>query len=192
MQISETPEIGPVLQRRRKSLGLTLEQLADRSGVSKSMLSQVERGEANPTFAVLWALTRALGIELTDLLHGGCAPVERRVIELVKLEHTPEIRSADGRCTLRILSPPRLAGWTEWYELDMLPAGRMHSAPHAAGTMEHLTANTGGFEITTAGETRLLKAGETARYPADAPHCITNRAKTPARGLLVVLYQPAP
>lgn len=53
MSINDTPQIGPVIQRERKARHLTLEQLASRSGVSKSMLSQIERSEANPTFAVL-------------------------------------------------------------------------------------------------------------------------------------------
>ena len=55
MSSTSTPQIGPVLQRHRKMAGLTLEQLAEKSGVSKSMLSQIERGQANPTFAVLWS-----------------------------------------------------------------------------------------------------------------------------------------
>ena len=113
MNDKPAPEIGPVVQRRRSALGLTLEQLAARCGVSKSMLSQIERGQANPTFAVLWSLTRALKLDFDDLLQGAAGPKDEGGIEVVAAANTPEIRSADGRCRLRILGSPRLAGATD-------------------------------------------------------------------------------
>jgi len=191
---SVTPQLGPVIQQRRKALGQSLAQLAALSGVSKSMLSQIERGTVNPTFAVLWALTRAMHIEFADLVGststsaGTSTQIAGDSIEVVCPEHTPEIRSADGLCRLRILSPPQLAGSIEWYELEFQPAGELNSAGHSAGTSEHFTAETTGFEITSAGATRVVNAGETARYHADVPHAIVNRSNTIGRGYLVVLY----
>lgn len=189
MEEVNAPEIGPIIQRHRKARNLTLEQLAGISGVSKSMLSQIERGQANPTFAVLWSLTRALRIEFADLLAGGAAPVDDRAVQVVTATNTPEIRNSDRSCRLRILSPPRLAGELEWYDVEIAPAGSLDSAPHAAGTFEHFTAFTPGFEVTSGHSTQTLKVGETARYPADVPHRIANTSKKPARGLMVVLYR---
>jgi transcriptional regulator with XRE-family HTH domain len=190
MEEINAPEIGPVLQRERKARNLTLEQLAAISGVSKSMLSQIERGQANPTFAVLWSLTRALKIEFTDLTEGGSVPAgDNHAVELVTAAHTPEIRNADGSCRLRILSPPKFAGETEWYELEIAPSGSLDSAPHAAGAFEHFTAFTAGFEVASGKSKQTLRAGETARYPADVTHRITNTSKRPAKGLLVVVYR---
>jgi transcriptional regulator with XRE-family HTH domain len=188
MNDKPAPEIGPVLQRRRGALGLTLEQLAALSGVSKSMLSQIERGQANPTFAVLWSLTRALKLEFADLLQGAAGPKDEGGIEVVAAANTPEIRSADERCRLRILGPPRLAGATEWYEVAMTPGGALNSAAHASGAFEHFTALDGSFEIMSGGAAHRLEAGETARYPADVEHRIANVGPAPARGLLIVLY----
>ena len=65
------PEIGPRLQAYRKKLNLTLAQLASMSGVSRSMLSEIERGNANPTYGTLWHLTRALKIDLNSLISGA-------------------------------------------------------------------------------------------------------------------------
>ena len=183
------PQIGPVVQQERKSRRLTLEQLAAMSGVSKSMLSQIERGEANPTFAVLWSLTQALEMEFSDLIAGGAVATEQDHIEILTAAHTPEIKSADGSCRLKILSPPKLAGRSEWYEVEIAPGGRLDSSPHAKGAMEHFTAWTDGFEIASGGGVTSLKAGETARYPADVDHAIANTARRPARGLMVLLYQ---
>ena len=189
MEQINAPQIGPIIQRHRKLRGLTLEQLAALSGVSKSMLSQIERGQANPTFAVLWGLTRALKIEFADLLEAAPLPEDDNAIELVPVAHTPEISSTDGLCKLRILSPPRLAGQTEWYDIEIAPTGSLDSAAHAPGASEHFTAWTSGFEVTSGDSTRILKAGETARYAADVPHRITNRSAKTAKGLLMVLYR---
>ena len=59
----EPPLLGPLLRERRQALDWSLDQLASESGVSRSMLSQIERGAANPTFATLWNVTQALGVE---------------------------------------------------------------------------------------------------------------------------------
>lgn len=184
-----TPKIGPAIQKERKLRKLTLEQLSVQSGVSTSMLSQIERGEANPTFAVVWSLTQALEIDFSDLVGTSSAATWADHIEITTRMHTPEIRSADGLCRLKILSSPRLAGQTEWYDVEIEPGGKLESDPHAPGTFEHFTALTNGFEVTCSESTMALKEGETARYPADAPHCIANAGGKSARGFLVVLYR---
>ncbi len=185
----KAPPIGPLIQRVRKERRLTLEQLASMSGVSKSMLSQVERGQANPTYAVLWSLTRALKLEFANLVNGQPAPEAAGKVEVVSAAHTPEISSTDGSCRLRILSSPSLAGQVEWYNVEIAPSGILDCAPHAPGTFEHFTALSGGFAVTSGTSTRPIEAGETARYPADVPHSIANTAAASSTGMLVVLYR---
>lgn len=184
------PQIGPLLQHRRKERGLTLQQLSALSGVSKSMLSQIERGEANPTFAVLWSLTRGLGIDFVALFGEGQATAGTdSFIEVLTPEHTPTIRSADNSCQLRILSPPSLSGAIEWYDVEIAPGGCLDSAPHAPGAVEHFTALSGEFAITSGTSRHLLKQGETVRYPVDVAHSISNPLETLSRGLMVLLYR---
>jgi DNA-binding XRE family transcriptional regulator len=157
---SPAPALGPRLQAIRKKQHLSLEDLAARSGVSKSMLSQIERGEANP-------------------------------IETVPGNLIPEIRTEDGLCVLRILSPTNTAGAMEWYELSVAPKGALISKPHAKGATEHLTVLEGVLKISSGDENQILTAAMTARYAADVPHAIVNQGKKPARALLVVLSRPA-
>ncbi len=133
--MADAPDIGPIIQRERKARHLTLERLAQLSGVSRSMLSQIERGESNPTFAVLWGLTQALKIDLADLISGGVAHGQANSVDVVTVAHTPEIKSPEGHWRLRILSPPALAGRVEWYEVEIAPRGKLASAPHAAGDL---------------------------------------------------------
>lgn len=179
------PEIGPRLQAIRKRRGLTLEQLAGRSGVSRSMLSQIERGIANPTFATLWSLTQALGLDLSELA-GGIEEVHHQVIEVMQSNFTPEIRSEDGLCLLRILSPGDQVGKMEWYEILMEPGAVLASDGHARGSVEHLTALDGTFVVTSGGATSKVEIGATGRYSADVTHTIRNDSAKKIRGLLVV------
>ncbi|ODT20226.1 MAG: transcriptional regulator [Kaistia sp. SCN 65-12] len=188
MEKINTPQLGPLIKRQRKDRNLTLEQLASISGVSKSMLSQVERGQANPTFAVVWSLTKALRIDFTDLLGGETSAEDDSPVEIQTAAHTPEIKSNDRSCRLKILSPPQLAGTIEWYDVEIDPNGVLDSAPHASGAFEHFTALTPGFEVNSGGTTRVLQVGDTARYRADVSHSIANRSDAAARGLLVLLY----
>jgi transcriptional regulator with XRE-family HTH domain len=182
---SPSPQIGPFIQLFRKEHGMTLEALAKTSGVSKSMLSQIERGLTNPTLATVWALAAAMKVDVSELI--GVRPSERRIrIDVASASFTPEIRTEDGLCILRILSPADRVDSLEWYELLVAPGGALISGPHAKGTREHLTVLEGDLEVIAATEASQVTKGATARYPADVEHTIRNNAAAPARALLVV------
>lgn len=180
------PQIGPRIQDIRKQKGFTLEQLASSSGVSRSMLSQIERGQANPTFATLWGLTQALGMEISDLT-GDVTEVRHPKIEVILPNFTPEIKSEDGLCNLKILSPTDQIGRVEWYEIIIEAGGKLTSEPHTKGSMEHLTALSGSFEVTSGSSTSTVPEGGTARYATDISHTIANPNAIAARGILVVV-----
>lgn len=182
------PEIGPFIRETRVQRGMTLDQLAVSSGVSKSMLSQIERGQANPTFAVLWGITRALGIDIADLTAGHAEEVPPGRVDVVRHVGVPQTKSRDGLCTLRILSPPHLAGEMEWYDITFEPGGLLDSPPHARGAFEHLSVIEGALDVTSGGDTQRIGDGEVARYAADVPHRIANSSGKRARALLVLIY----
>ncbi|WXB19318.1 XRE family transcriptional regulator [Pendulispora albinea] len=165
---------------------MTLDALAKASGVSKSMLSQIERNEANPTVAVLWRLTSALGVALADFLTVERAELSQPVVALLPSYSTPEIRSPDGKCILRILGPTEMVGKIEWYELRVDPGGVLASEPHSVNTKEHLSLLSGQLTLNVAGTQKLIQEGETARYPADVRHVIVNEQEKSACALLVV------
>lgn len=170
----------------RKRRGLTLESLAGLSGVSRSMLSQIERGQANPTVGTVWALAEALHVDLSELIGAGKTDSRKR-IALTPPSYTPEIRSEDGYCLLKILSPPESVGSVEWYELRIEPGGALRSEPHARGSMEHLTVLDGELCVESGEDRVTVAAGATARYVADIPHAIVNATAKPTKALLVVL-----
>lgn len=182
------PRVGQTLQSLRKARSLSLEELSRRSGVSKSMLSQVERNLANPTIALVWRLANALGVSINDLL--GIKNKAIPLLSLVPSSATPSLRSSDGKCELRILGPLESAGLFEWYELTLQPEGVLESQPHEGGAREHLTVLSGAAEIHAGGENARVRKGETVRYAADVPHSIRNVNKLDTVALLVVVHGP--
>ena len=87
------PKVGTRLKKLRSAQNLTLDDLALRSGVSKSMVSQIERNRTNPTFATIWRLTNALGVGVEQVFRDEDAA--QPVIELLPSHATPSITSAD-------------------------------------------------------------------------------------------------
>ena len=181
------PEVGATLQKMRLQRGLTLDDLSRAAGVSKSMLSQIEREKANPTIAVTWRLANALGVGIEELLASEAAEME--AIHLMDLHETPTLSGTHAGYVLRILGPMELAGKYEWYELTLAAEGALVSNPHDPGTMEHLTLLHGGMELTVGEHKKKLKIGSTARYQADKPHTIRNTGKMDARALMVVIHR---
>ena len=181
------PEVGATLQRLRLARGLTLEDLSRIAGVSKSMLSQIEREKANPTIAITWRLANALGVEIGDLLSSEVRQAD--LVKVVESHEIPTLPGAHAGYSLRILGPMDLAGKFEWYELTLAPGGELASQAHDPGTQEHLTVINGTIELEVGPEKRKIKHGATARYPADQPHVIRNAAKTEAKALLVVFHR---
>ncbi|MHB8495431.1 MAG: helix-turn-helix domain-containing protein [Casimicrobiaceae bacterium] len=180
------PRVGPTLQRLRTARKMTLEQLSRAAGVSKSMLSEIERDKANPTIAVAWRLASALGLGLNQLFSAG--PREEDAVRVLGKHELPTLAGSDAQHTLKILGPMELAGRFEWYDLTLVPAGALKSEGHDPGTTEHLSVLGGVMEVTVGKASRRVKLGETARYPADQSHTIANRGSTPAHGLLVVVH----
>jgi XRE family transcriptional regulator, regulator of sulfur utilization len=185
MSEAGSPQIGPFIQAFRKRQSLTLDDLAKMSGVSRSMLSQIERGQANPSLATVWSLANALRVDISELIGGHASDLRAR-IEVASASFTPEIKTEDGLCTLRILSPPDHAELYEWYDLIFQPGGSLESQPHAKGMREHLTVLDGALEVTAGNEVVEVPEGATARYSADVPHVIRNAGNGPARALLVM------
>ena len=183
----EPPRVGQTLLGLRQAQGLSLDELSRKAGVSKSMLSQIERNQANPTVAVVWRLATALGVDVGELLRDGRPVAAAPAIVTVPAHATPTLKTADGRCELRILGPIELAGQFEWYELTVQAGGALESQPHEPGSREHLSVLAGTLEVSAGAVTTRLKAGETARYAVDLPHAIRNVGKSQAQAMLVVL-----
>ncbi len=170
--------------RKRKSW--TLEQLASVSGVSRSMISQIERGTANPTLGVAFRLAQSFGITLGDLVD---TPVPTPKIEVIRADDNSYQFRDDEQCQIRTLSPLQLEKDVEFYQVLLKPGGCLASAAHFEGTREFLTVERGAVRLTSGEESTELKDDDSAHYPADIKHTIENICDTNTVLFLVVIYE---
>jgi transcriptional regulator with XRE-family HTH domain len=172
------------LRQLRKQRRWTLEQLAAVSGVSRSMLSQIERGHANPTLAVAFRIARAFDRSLADLV-GDSGPAS--AITVIRSSDPTYRFRWDAACRIRTLYPMQLEKGVEFYEVWLAPGEALKSAPHFAGTRELLTVGKGKVAVTSAKDRCEVDSGDSAHYPADVPHAVENVGHQEALLYLVVV-----
>ena len=178
--------IGPRVKALREAGGLSLRDLAERSGVSAPMLSQVERGETSPTLAVAARIAEGLDLRLSQLLRldeGGAVSIVRAA----------ERRGGGSRRsghTFEVLTPP-LPGQRAEVSRHRLDAGAHTGGPgdppmHEPGSREVAVVEDGAVVLDIDGERHELRAGDTVTFDADLPHHFENPGPDPAAILAVV------
>ncbi|MEM1267540.1 MAG: cupin domain-containing protein [Pseudomonadota bacterium] len=173
-------DVGDRLRQFRRSSGLRLKDVAEAAGCSESMLSKVENGQVSPSINMLHRLTRALGVNISSLFlttQDSTPFVHRRGNR--PLLGTHSIRKGDG-LTLESLTP---------YEIHGHLQGQLHTlAPGASsdGTIAHEGEEVGyvvdgALELTVAGKTAVLHAGDSFFFDSSRPHAFRNPGKTATR-----------
>ena len=176
--------IGERVRALREAMGLSLRDLAARSGVSAPMLSQVERGETSPTLTVAARIASGLELSLSQLLRldeGGQVAVVRA--------GEGRVRSRHGHRTEE-LTPP-VPGQRADVSLHELAPGASTGGPddppvHEPGSRETAVVLEGEVALVVDGERHLLGAGDSVTFDADLPHHFTNDGAE-ATGFLAVV-----
>lgn len=189
---SHADPAGTALCRRvrqlRRERGWTLEELSAACGVSRSMLSQIERQRANPTLAVAFRIAQAFGMSLGDMVE---TPDATSPIDVIRADDRTHHFRSDRYCRIRTLSPLHLEKDVEFYELLLRPAGALRSAPHYEGTREFLTVQQGVIRLESGEDQTEMNKGDSAQYRADVPHVIENIGDQDAIVFLVDIYRNA-
>ena len=181
------------LRRLRSERGLTLDALAERSGVSRSAISLAERGESSPTAAVLDRLAAGLGVTLASLFaeedRTGAEPLVRRA------DQTAWRDPASGYLR-RNLSPPGLPSPIELVEV-VLPAGvrvayDVPRAGRAVGVSQQIWVLEGRVEVTVGETAHCLDVGDCLGMRVDQPTAFRNPSALPARYLVALAADPTP
>jgi transcriptional regulator with XRE-family HTH domain len=175
--------VAETLRERRKQRGLSLDQLAASSGVSRAALSQIETLKSNPSLTVLWKIAVGLGIPFSELLGEG-----EKTANLLRRADSQVLRSADGRLESRPATPAGFSRNVEVYELRL--AGRsIHQAEaHAAGTQELVIVLSGVLRMHVGNDRFDLGPGDTLGFAADRPHAYENPGGGEARYHNIILY----
>jgi transcriptional regulator with XRE-family HTH domain len=178
------PVVGANLRRLRTRRGLSLERLAQISGVSRAMLGQIELGQSAPTINVLWKIARALEVTFSALIS---ARTQSGALVL-RSQESKILTSKDRSFSSRALFPFDEPRRVEFYELR-LAAGSVEDADaHPPGTTENLVVTAGTLEIDVAGDTHRLEAGDSILFEADTPHAYRNPGKVELVMYLVMTY----
>ncbi|HEX3773250.1 MAG TPA: XRE family transcriptional regulator [Polyangiaceae bacterium] len=172
------------LKRYRKARGLSLDELAAKSGVSRAALSQIEGTRTNPTLSVLWKVAVGLDLPFHDLL--GVS--EDGNAKILRAGDSPPLKSADGRMESRLLSPGGSSPDVEIYELRFLPKAIHRSEPHGRGTLETLVVMTGALRLSLQDAEHDLLPGDAIFFKADIAHTYENRATHETRCFNVIRY----
>jgi transcriptional regulator with XRE-family HTH domain len=180
-----TLNIGPRVRALREAMDLSLRDLAERSGVSAPMLSQVERGETSPTLHTAGRIAAGLELTLSQLLRldeGGSVLIVR----------AGEARSGPARQghAYQVLTPP-LPGLRAELSRHVLDAGAATGGPddppmHEPGSREVAHVRDGEIELVVDGERHRLGPGDTVTFDADLPHHFENPGPGTATFLAVV------
>ena len=181
-------QLGRTVQRLRKAYNLSLSDLSEQSGVAKSIISQIERNETNPTLSTIWRLAQALDVSIERVLQGA---QDEPFIEKSSRGDTPILLSEDGKCRLAITGWIKTVEWLQWYDFSADPGGVLESDAHQRGSVECLSVLDGELEVEVAGAIETAKAGETLRYRCDCPHVIRNRSAKPAHATMVCILKAA-
>ena len=171
------------IRRLREQRKLTLDGAAELTGVSRSMLAQIEKGDANPTISVLWKIANGYKVSFTSLLEDGRTPPT-----LLRRGQTAPIAEDEGRYWNYPAFPFDDRTLFESYRIEILPQGHLRAEPHLAGAEEFITVFAGTAEITVGEERFVLADGDSLRFRADQPHSYRNPGTEPALLSMVIYY----
>jgi transcriptional regulator with XRE-family HTH domain len=156
--------------------------------VAKSIISQIERNETNPTLATIWRLSQALDVSIERVLASGD---DEPFIERSSRADTPILLSDDGRVRLAIIGWIKTVEWLQWYDLRSEPGGVLDSEAHQRGSVECLSVIEGDFEVEVGGVVQTARTGETLRYRCDRPHVVRCVGDAPGRATMVCILKAA-
>ncbi len=172
------------LQKRREYLGLTIQGLADQSGVSRTMISKIERHEASPTAALLGRLCNSLGITLSALIANAESEVHSPI---ARADEQPVWKDPDTGLQRTMVSPLNTGSRIEIVRIE-LPIGAKikYEAQRHATFEQHITVLQGKLNLTIGVEALTLTADDCVFMKLDTPIQFANRGQTLCRYLVII------
>jgi transcriptional regulator with XRE-family HTH domain len=187
--VPDVPQLAVTIGARVRSVrgdrGWTLDDLADRSGVSRRMLVNVEQGRANPSIATLLRLSDALGVGLPSLVEAPQSPA----LTITRFGDAPVLWQGRAGGQARLVAGSQAPDSLELWDWTLAPGDSHRSEAHPAGTRELLLVLQGQVDLETGHDRGLLSAGDSAAFPGDQPHGYGNLGGESARFALTV-FQP--
>jgi XRE family transcriptional regulator, regulator of sulfur utilization len=171
------------LKRIREDRKLSLDKVAELTGVSKSMLGQIERGESNPTITTVWKIANGLKISFTTLIN---TPQSNTVI--VRGRNMEPLIEDHGKYKLYPFFPYEDGRRFEVYSVEIEKEGYLNADAHGEGTQEFLTLFAGELTLCVNNEEFVLYNGDSIRFKADKPHIYHNSGRELTKISMIIYY----
>lgn len=171
------------LKRIRDEKKLSLEKVSELSGVSKTMLSQIERGESSPTISTVWKIANGLKTTFTELIE---MPQPESLI--LSKEEVGPMTEDDGRYRLYPFFPYEAGRRFEVYTAEIDPGGYFSAEGHGELTQEFVTVFDGTLIIRVGAMEYSIPAGGAIRFKSEKAHAYFNEGATMVRLNIVIFY----
>lgn len=208
---SALPDVASRIRDIRKTKGLSLDELAMKSLVSKSMISQIEGNKTNPTLAMIWKIAKGLDTTVQNLiqpkqdssesdvstrttvpgeeLHESGGGTTEILFEYTRKENFTQITADKPGVHFRVLTPAEQSEDLEIYRISIQPGAILDSQPHLSGTEEYLTLLKGRLRVIAEDNSSEMNSGDFIMYHADIPHSMENIGEQSAEIHLVVRFR---
>lgn len=160
---------------------MSLDMLAEYTGVSKSMLGQIERGESNPTVTTIAKIVDGLKVPFEELLYTKEAP-----FQVVKPEEYYVCKEKENCYIVKTILPYDKKRQFELYEAKIEGECSYNSLSHGEGIWEYIMVTEGALCVETQEEAFVVEEGNTARFLADKSHTYFNREKVPVKYRIIL------
>lgn len=171
------------LKKIREQRKLSLDKVAEMSGISKTMLGQIERGESNPSIATVWKIANGLKISFTVLIHEPKSDTTVLMKEDIKV-----LQEDEGRIRIYPHFSFEEGRRFEMYMMEMDEESSLSAEPHIEGTEEFITVYEGQVTIRVGTEEYTVSSGESIRFRADKSHAYVNAGATANKLSMVIHY----
>lgn len=172
------------LRSIREEKKLSLDKVAELTGVSKSMLGQIERGESNPTITTVWKIANGLKVSFTTLIN-----IPQHDTVIIKRSDIEPLIEDNGRYRLYPYFPYEDGRRFEVYSVEIEKGGYLSAEAHPEGTQEYVTVFDGELTIRVSQQEYIVCEGDSVRFKADKAHVYHNSGSKLAR-LSMVIYYP--
>ncbi len=171
------------IKQIRNEKKLTLDAAAELTGVSRSMLAQIEKGDVNPTITVLWKIAVGYKVSFTSLLEK-----KGEKVSVIKCAGITPLTEDGGRYINYPIFPFDDQKLFETYRIVIKPGGYLSARPHLKNSEEYVTVFSGSAEITVGTEHFELSKGDSMHFPADTNHSYRNRGEETSELSMLIYY----
>lgn len=167
-------ELGERLKEIRGNMGLSLEQVSALTGVSKTMLSQIESSKSIPTIATVFKIANGLKIKVDSLLSGK----RKQYYEIITINNLSPVIDNHERVYMYCIFPFSPTTGFEVYYCIYKSGCDHESVTHQNANMEYLTVFQGELELVVENRSYIVKSGEAIEFDATLPHKYINKGET--------------